>query len=50
MLEQDLKRTRAEADNRERMLIKPLLLDIIDIRDPDWPRPETGRDAIAAMV
>jgi molecular chaperone GrpE len=33
MLEQDLKRTRAEADNRERMLIKPLLLDIIDIRD-----------------
>jgi molecular chaperone GrpE len=28
-----LKRTRAEADNRERMLIKPLLLDIIDIRD-----------------
>jgi molecular chaperone GrpE len=33
MLEQELKRTRAEADNRERMLIKPLLLDIIDIRD-----------------
>jgi molecular chaperone GrpE len=33
LLEQDLKRTRAEADNRERMLIKPLLLDIIDIRD-----------------
>jgi molecular chaperone GrpE len=33
MLEQDLKRTRAEADSRERMLIKPLLLDIIDIRD-----------------
>jgi molecular chaperone GrpE len=33
MLEQELKRTRAEADNRERMLLKPLLLDIIDIRD-----------------
>src|SRR5215831_5643595 len=33
MLEQDLKRTRAEADNRERILLKPLLLDIIDIRD-----------------
>jgi molecular chaperone GrpE len=33
MLEQDLKRTRAEVDNRERMLLKPLLLDIIDIRD-----------------
>jgi len=33
MLEQGLKRTRAEADSRERMLLKPLLLDIIDIRD-----------------
>jgi molecular chaperone GrpE len=33
MLEQNLKQTRAEADDRERMLIKPLLLDIIDIRD-----------------
>lgn len=33
LLEQDLKRTRAEADNQERMLLKPLLLDIIDIRD-----------------
>ena len=33
MLEQDLKRTRAEADNRERILVRPLLLDIIDIRD-----------------
>ena len=33
MLEQDLKRTRAEADKRERILLKPLLLDIIDIRD-----------------
>jgi molecular chaperone GrpE len=33
MLEQDLKRMRAEANDRERTLVRPLLLDIIDIRD-----------------
>ena len=32
-LEQELKRTRAEAHDRERALLKPLLLDIIDVRD-----------------
>jgi molecular chaperone GrpE len=32
-LEQELKRARAEADDRERTLLKPLLLDIIDVRD-----------------
>jgi molecular chaperone GrpE len=32
-LEQELKRTRADAHDRERMLLKPLLLDIIDVRD-----------------
>ena len=33
MLEQELKRTRADAHDRERTLLKPLLLDIIDVRD-----------------
>jgi molecular chaperone GrpE len=32
-LEQELKRARAEEHNRERALMKPLLLDIIDVRD-----------------
>ena len=32
-LEQELKRARAEAHDRERVLLKPLLLDIIDVRD-----------------
>lgn len=32
-LEQELKRARADAQDRERMLLKPLLLDIIDVRD-----------------
>jgi molecular chaperone GrpE len=32
-LEQELKRARAEAHDRERTLLKPLLLDIIDVRD-----------------
>jgi molecular chaperone GrpE len=32
-LEQELKRAQAEAQVRERMLLKPLLLDIIDARD-----------------
>jgi hypothetical protein len=32
-LEQQLKRARAEAHDRERTLLKPLLLDIIDVRD-----------------
>ncbi len=32
-LEQELKRARADAHDRERMLLKPLLLDIIDVRD-----------------
>jgi molecular chaperone GrpE len=32
-LEQELKRARADAGDRERRLLKPLLLDIIDIRD-----------------
>ena len=33
MLEQELKRARADAHDRERTLLKPLLLDIIDVRD-----------------
>jgi molecular chaperone GrpE len=33
MLEQELKRARAAVDDRERTLLKPLLLDIIDVRD-----------------
>ena len=32
-LEQELKRARADAHDRERTLLKPLLLDIIDVRD-----------------
>ena len=32
-LEQELKRSRADASARERTLLKPLLLDIIDVRD-----------------
>jgi len=32
-LEQELKRARADARDRERMLLKPLLLDVIDVRD-----------------
>jgi molecular chaperone GrpE len=32
-LEQELKRARAEEHDRERALLKPLLLDIIDVRD-----------------
>jgi molecular chaperone GrpE len=32
-LEQELKRARADAHDRERILLKPLLLDIIDVRD-----------------
>jgi len=32
-LEQELKRARAEEHDRERSLLKPLLLDIIDVRD-----------------
>jgi molecular chaperone GrpE len=32
-LEQELKRVRADAHDRERTLLKPLLLDIIDVRD-----------------
>jgi molecular chaperone GrpE len=32
-LEQELKRARAEAHDRERVLLKPLLLDIIEVRD-----------------
>jgi molecular chaperone GrpE len=32
-LEQELKRARTEAHDRERTLLKPLLLDIIDVRD-----------------
>jgi molecular chaperone GrpE len=32
-LEQELKRARADSHDRERMLLKPLLLDIIDVRD-----------------
>jgi molecular chaperone GrpE len=32
-LDQELKRARADAHDRERMLLKPLLLDIIDVRD-----------------
>jgi molecular chaperone GrpE len=32
-LEQELKRERAEEHDRERALLKPLLLDIIDVRD-----------------
>jgi molecular chaperone GrpE len=32
-LEQELKRARADAHDRERALLKPLLLDVIDIRD-----------------
>jgi len=32
-LEQELKRARADAHDRERALLKPLLLDIIDVRD-----------------
>lgn len=33
MLEQELKRARADAHGRERTLLQPLLLDIIDVRD-----------------
>jgi molecular chaperone GrpE len=33
MLEQELKRARADERDRERTLLKPLLLDIIDVRD-----------------
>ena len=60
-LEQELKRARAEAHDRERTLLKPLLLDIIDVRDrlsaglkpamaasPRWYerfRPKTKREA-----
>lgn len=62
-LEQELKRARAESHDRERMLLKPLLLDIIDVRDrlaaglksavaaPRWYkrfRPKTKREAEAA--
>jgi molecular chaperone GrpE len=32
-MEQELKRVRADGHDRERMLLKPLLLDIIDVRD-----------------
>ncbi len=32
-LEQELKRARADAHDRERTLLKPLLLEIIDVRD-----------------
>jgi molecular chaperone GrpE len=32
-LEQEVKRARASTHDRERMLLKPLLLDIIDVRD-----------------
>jgi len=32
-LEEELKRARAQAHDRERTLLKPLLLDIIDVRD-----------------
>jgi len=32
-LEQELKRARADAHDRERTLLRPLLLDIIDVRD-----------------
>ena len=32
-LSQELKRARAESQDRERTLLKPLLLDIIDVRD-----------------
>jgi molecular chaperone GrpE len=32
-LEQELKRARADALDRERALLKPLLLDVIDVRD-----------------
>lgn len=32
-LEEELKRARADAHDRERTLLKPLLLDIIDVRD-----------------
>jgi molecular chaperone GrpE len=32
-LEQELKRARADAHDRERALLKPLLLDVIDVRD-----------------
>jgi molecular chaperone GrpE len=32
-LEQELKRARADAHDRERTLLKPLLLDILDVRD-----------------
>lgn len=32
-LEQELKRARVDAHDRERTLLKPLLLDIIDVRD-----------------
>jgi molecular chaperone GrpE len=32
-LEQELRRARAEAQDRERTLLKPLLLDVIDVRD-----------------
>jgi molecular chaperone GrpE len=32
-LEQELKRARADAHDRERTLLKPLLLDIVDVRD-----------------
>ena len=32
-LEQELQRARADAHDRERALLKPLLLDIIDVRD-----------------
>jgi molecular chaperone GrpE len=32
-LEHELKRARAEAHDRERVLLKPLLLDIIEVRD-----------------
>jgi molecular chaperone GrpE len=32
-LEQELKRARGEAHDRERTLLKPLMLDIIDVRD-----------------
>jgi molecular chaperone GrpE len=60
-LEQELKRARAESHDRERTLLKPLLLDIIDVRDrlsaglkpavavsPRWYerlRPRTKREA-----
>jgi molecular chaperone GrpE len=63
-LEQELKRARGEAHDRERTLLKPLLLDIIDVRDrlaaglkptvappPRWyerVRPKAKREAEAA--